>query len=212
LSRLAYDLESVISPMLAAALLTVMSFHNLFAGTAVSFLASAALVVSVSLPKMRALTVKRSIYEKRRADMRILKTPRLRGLLALNMAVAAASAMVIVNTVVLVQADFGLSQRSTAIALAFFGVGSMVSALVLPRLLDKMRDRIPMLVGAALLVIGLGLGIFLKDYFTLVVLWALLGVGYSLLSGGRRCAAHQRRKTDPRYLPLNLHCRIHAGW
>jgi hypothetical protein len=35
LSRLAYDLESVISPMLAAALLTVMSFHNLFAGTAV---------------------------------------------------------------------------------------------------------------------------------------------------------------------------------
>ena len=113
--------------------------------------------------------------------MRIfLKTPRLRGLLALNMAVAAASAMVIVNTVVLVQADFGLSQRSTAIALAFFGVGSMVSALVLPRLLDKMRDRMPMLVGAALLVIGLGLGIFLMDYFTLVVLWALLGVGYSL--------------------------------
>jgi MFS family permease len=63
LSRLAYDLESVISPMLAAALLTVMSFHNLFAGTAVGFLASAALVVSVSLPKMKALTVKRSIYE-----------------------------------------------------------------------------------------------------------------------------------------------------
>jgi MFS family permease len=133
LSRLAYDLESVISPMLAAALLTVMSFHNLFAGTAVGFLASAALVVSVSLPKMRALTVKRSIYDKTTRGMRIfLKTPRLRGLLALNMAVAAASAMVIVNTVVLVQADFGFSQRSTAIALAFFGVGSMVSALILP--------------------------------------------------------------------------------
>lgn len=115
LSRLAYDLESVISPMLAAALLTVMSFHNLFAGTAVGFLASAALVVSVSLPKMKALTVKRSVYDKTTRGMRIfLKTPRLRGLLALNMAVAAASAMVIVNTVVLVQADFGLSQRSTA--------------------------------------------------------------------------------------------------
>nr|AAL37245.1 NcrA [Hafnia alvei] len=108
LSRLAYDLESVISPMLAAALLTVMSFHNLFAGTAVGFLASAALVVSVTLPKMKALTVNRSIYDKTTRGMRIfLKTPRLRGLLALNMAVAAASAMVIVNTVVLVQADFG---------------------------------------------------------------------------------------------------------
>ncbi|VDA01832.1 mef(A)_10_AF376746 [Klebsiella pneumoniae] len=154
LSRLAYDLESVISPMLAAALLTVMSFHNLFAGTAVGFLASAALVVSVTLPKMKALTVKRSIYDKTTRGMRIfLKTPRLRGLLALNMAVAAASAMVIVNTVVLVQADFGFSQRSTAIALAFFGVGSMVSALVLPRLLDNMSDRMPMLAGTALLVI-----------------------------------------------------------
>ena len=169
-------------------LLTVMSFHNLFAGTAVGFLASAALVVSVTLPKMKALTVKRSIYDKTTRGMRIfLKTPRLRGLLALNMAVAAASAMVIVNTVVLVQADFGFSQRSTAIALAFFGVGSMVSALVLPRLLDNMSDRMPMLAGTALLVIGLGSGIFLKDYITLVVLWALLGVGYSLSQtpGGR---------------------------
>ncbi|MBN9052417.1 MAG: MFS transporter, partial [Rhizobiales bacterium] len=45
LSRLAYDLESVVSPMLAAALLTVISFHSLFAGTVVGFLVSAALVV-----------------------------------------------------------------------------------------------------------------------------------------------------------------------
>jgi MFS family permease len=51
LSRLAYDLESVASPMLAAALLTVISFHGLFAGTSVGFLLSAALVVSVTLPR-----------------------------------------------------------------------------------------------------------------------------------------------------------------
>lgn len=201
--------------MLAAALLTVMSFHNLFAGTAVRFLASAALVVSVTLPKMKALTVKRSIYDKTTRGMRIfLKTPRLRGLLALNMAVAAASAMVIVNTVVLVQADFGFSQRSTAIALAFFGVGSMVSALVLPRLLDNMSDRMPMLAGTALLVIGLGSGIFLKDYITLVVLWALLGWAIHFLRHRvvACCAVRQQRKTDRRCLPPSLHCHIHAGW
>ncbi|MGK6666299.1 MFS transporter [Enterobacter hormaechei] len=133
--------------------------------------------------------------------MRIFrKTPRPRGLLALNMAVAAASAMVIVNTVVLVQADFGFSQRSTAIALAFFGVGSMVSALVLPRLLDNMSDRMPMLAGTALLVIGLGSGIFLKDYITLVVLWALLGVGYSLSQtpGGRLLRRSSTAEHDTR--------------
>lgn len=42
LSRLAYDLESLVSPMLAAALLTVISFHWLFSGTVIGFLVSAA--------------------------------------------------------------------------------------------------------------------------------------------------------------------------
>ncbi len=63
LSRLAYDMESVASPMLAAALLTVISFHSLFAGTVVGFLASAALVVSVVLPSPKP-TEKRGIYDR----------------------------------------------------------------------------------------------------------------------------------------------------
>lgn len=50
LSRLAYDLESLVSPVLAAALLTIISFHSLFAGTVIGFLVSAALVVSVRIP------------------------------------------------------------------------------------------------------------------------------------------------------------------
>src|SRR3989338_1158797 len=50
LSRLAYDMESLVSPMLAAGLLTVISFHGLFGGTVIGFLASAALVVSVVVP------------------------------------------------------------------------------------------------------------------------------------------------------------------
>jgi len=50
LSRLAYDLENLLSPTLAALLLTVIDFHWLFGGTVVGFLCSAALVVSVALP------------------------------------------------------------------------------------------------------------------------------------------------------------------
>ena len=60
--------------MLAAALLTVISFHNLFVGTMLCFLVSAAPA----------------------------------GLLAISLAVSAAGSMVIVNTVVLVKARFGL--------------------------------------------------------------------------------------------------------
>ncbi|MFM9849696.1 MAG: MFS transporter [Hyphomicrobiaceae bacterium] len=180
LSRLAYDLESVVSPMLAAALLTIISFHSLFAGTVVGFLASAALVVSVLLPSPKA-TGRRGIYDRTTRGLRIyLATPRLRGLLALNLAVAAASAMVIVNTVVLVQAEYGLSQRATALALAAFGGGSMVAALLLPRLLDEVPDRTAMLAGAAALVAGLFIGSLVPNFGLLLPLWFALGLGYSL--------------------------------
>ncbi|AIG03385.1 MAG: MFS transporter [Pseudomonadales bacterium RIFCSPLOWO2_12_60_38] len=180
LSRLAYDLESVASPMLAAALLTVISFHNLFAGTVIGFLASAALVATVLLPKAKQVP-RRSIYERTTRGMRIfLATPRLRGLLALNLTVAAASAMVIVNTVVLVQSRFALPQSSTALALAAFGGGSMVSALVLPRLLKNIKDRTAMLFGGGILVAGLAVGINVTTYNLLLPLWLVLGVGYSL--------------------------------
>src|SRR5829696_8536862 len=70
LARLAYDLESVASPMLAAALLTVVSFHSLFAGTVVGFLASAALVVSVVLPSPRP-TERRGIHDRTTRGLRI---------------------------------------------------------------------------------------------------------------------------------------------
>ena len=92
LSRLAYDLESLVSPMLAAALLTVMSFHWLFSGTAIDFIASALLVLSVRLPRTKAVDRRDGIYAKTTRGVRIyLKTPRLRGLLAVTLAAAAAS-------------------------------------------------------------------------------------------------------------------------
>lgn len=180
LSRLAYDLESVASPMLAAILLSVISFHSLFAGTVIGFVASAALVASVILPSPRP-TEHRGIYDRTTRGLRIyLTTPRLRGLLALNLAVASASAMVIVNTVVLVQAEFGLTQRATALALAAFGGGSMLAALILPRLLDDISDRVAMLAGAGVLVAGLFVGTLVTNYTVLLPLWFALGWGYSL--------------------------------
>ena len=180
LSRLAYDLESVASPMLAAALLTVVSFHSLFVGTVIGFLASAALVVSVVLSSPKT-SDRRGVYDRTTRGLRIyLATPRLRGLLALNLAVSAAGSMVIVNTVVLVQAEFGLTQRDTAVALAAFGVGSMIAALLLPRLLDNMPDRTAMLAGAVVLVAGLFVGVFVPRFALLLPLWLAIGVGYSL--------------------------------
>src|SRR5829696_8473217 len=116
LSRLAYDMESLLSPALAAALLTVISFHWLFGGTVVGFLCSAALVLSVRLPQPASSDRRGGIYDKTTRGLRIyLKTPRLQGLLALNLAFAAAGAMVIVNTVVIVRGVLGLPENGNEV-------------------------------------------------------------------------------------------------
>lgn len=179
LSRLAYDLESLVSPMLAAALLAVIDFHNLFAGTVVGFLLSAALVVSVTLPAAEP-GPRRGLWSRTTRGISLyLATPRLRGLLAINLAVAASGAMVIVNTVVIVKARFGLGEAEVASALAAFGFGSMIAALALPRLLERMGDRPVMLWASAAMVAGTALGALMESYSALLPLWLLIGFGYS---------------------------------
>lgn len=181
LSRLAYDLEKVGSPLLAATLLALMTYHDLYLGTVVGFLASAGLVVSVLLPSIKP-SEPRSIYERTTRGVRLyLTVPRLRGLLALNLAVAAGGSMVFVNTVVLVQGALALPERFTAIALAVFGLGSMIAAMILPRLLKKVADRPVMLAGTVVLIAGLVVGMLMDSYGGLLAAWAIIGVGYSLV-------------------------------
>lgn len=189
LSRLAYDLESLLSPMLAAALLSVISFHWLFSGTAVGFAASALLVATTILPRHKAAReARRGIYARTTRGIRIyLKTPRLRGLLAVTLAAAAASAMVIVNTVVIVRELLGFGQRDVAFALAAYGGGSILAALILPRLLDRIDERPLMLAAAAVLSVALG-GMAmaasalagLSLWLAVLGGWFILGVAYSM--------------------------------
>jgi MFS family permease len=182
LSRLAADLESVASPVLAALLLSVLNFHQLFAGTGLGFGLSALLVLFAALPLTRNAVAPRPFLRRLTAGVNLfMHTPRLRGLVALSLATAAGGAMVFVNTVVIVQSTFSMTQQDTAWALAAFGLGSMSAALTLPPLLDRIADRTAVLCGASLLTVGLMLGpIFATTYIGLIVLWVLLGCGYSL--------------------------------
>ena len=186
LSRLAYDLENLLSPILAAALLTVISFHWLFAGTSVGFMISALFVLSVALPMSPARPQTGSVYARTTRGIRAyLKTPRLKGLLAITFAAAAASSMVIVNTVVIVREMFGLGQREVALTLAAYGGGSMLAAFILPRLLDRISDRKVMLFASILLSVSLGAmaAAFTGGFATWPVVltgWVVLGIAYSM--------------------------------
>lgn len=189
LSRLAYDLEAVLSPMLAAVLLLVVPSSTLFFGTAAGFAGSALLVASIALPRP---TVRAGAAEQpfgvrlRRGAALFVQTPELRPILALNLAVASAGAFVLVQTVVIVRTVFDQGNDVVALVLAANGAGSMVAALALPRLLRRLPERRVMLGGATLLTaatflvpIVLGAGSTGWGLAGIGVLWVLVGIGWS---------------------------------
>lgn len=178
--RLAEDLEQVASPILAAALLTVVGFPVLFAGTVAGFVGSALLVVTARLP-LRAQTEDGRFWADVTKGIRIYTaTPRLRGLMVMEAAVAAAGAMVYVNTVVLVKDQLQLGEEYVALAFAAFGAGSMLAAFLIPRLLVRFADRSVMIGGAVMMVAGVAAVPLVGGFATLMALWALIGFGFSL--------------------------------
>jgi MFS family permease len=107
--------------------------------------------------------------------------------------------MVLVNSVGLVRGTLGLDESALAWTMFAFGAGSMLAALLLPRLLDHVPDRPVMVGGAALMVFTLlalaaevaALGL---DWPFLLGAWLLVGLGYAavLTPSGRllRRSAH----------------------
>lgn len=182
LSRLSYDLEAILSPLLAGLLLSIVSFHWLFAGNTLGFLISALLVLSCTLPAAPVRSEPESYRRRATRGLWIyLRTPRLRGLLCLNLAVAAATSMVLVNTVVLVRSEFGGSDADVAFFLAAYGFGSMAVAISLPSLLDRLSPRSVMLTGSAGLTLLLSIGSVLPGEAWFIAAWAGLGAMAALV-------------------------------
>lgn len=187
-SQLASSLETLLSPVVAALVLTVVDFPWLFAGTAAGFLASAALVVSARVPRARPSGRVRFV-ERLGAGTRIfLATPRLRGVLGLDLAVAGAGAVVMVNTVNYARDELGRSETEVAVLLAANGVGTILVALALPRVLERVAERGVMLAGAGTLCAGVvgAVGLSLVDsgawrWPVALGVWAVLGAGAGLV-------------------------------
>lgn len=205
LSRLAYDLENLISPIFAGALLSVMSYHWLFGGTVIGFAGSTLLIAlsSISIPNLPGKD--RRFMDRVTRGIRIyLATPRLRGLLALNLSAASAGAFVLVNTVVIVRTGYDATVSHVAYALAAFGGGSMISALALPKVLEIVSDR-KLMISAAFLLAGLTLlhalyflTVGLAPWAVFLSTWVCSGVLYSaiLTPSGRllRHSAHAENR------------------
>jgi MFS family permease len=190
LSRLAYDLEALASPAIAAVLLGVLSYNKLFLGTVGGFLFSALMVIITALPVTGTqVGGPSSLWHRTTLGARIFwRNRRLRSLVALNLVVSAPTALVLVNSVVVVREVLHRPNTDLALAQACFGIGSMLVALGARRLLERLGDRAVMLTGAALIPTALaGATVLLfmpaddSTWWWLLGLWFLLGAGNSTI-------------------------------
>ncbi|WP_278312627.1 MFS transporter [Lolliginicoccus levis] len=195
-SRIAYDLEALASPVIAIALLAVYSYDSLFLGTAAGFLLSGIIVLWSALPRMPTPSAPPPFLARILQGSRImLRRRELQALLALDMVVAAATSIVLVNTVIHVQAMTSDTGTGVAIALACFGTASVLAAVLVPGALRHRTDRTVMLGGAMLSVTGLAATTALVAPMTsvaagtapgiawlpLVLAWAMMGAGTSMI-------------------------------
>jgi MFS family permease len=203
-SQVAYTMESLLSPVLAALALTLMSFNWLFVGTSIGFAASAFLVLSTTIPNARP-SAHTNAWDRVASGIRLFAaTPRLRGIMALNVVVAAAGAIVVVNTINYVRDTLGGTQADFAWMLAASGGGTLLVALVLPRVLDRVTDRSVMMAGAAALVVGVVAAVTLSA--TDIVSWTATGTVWILIGGGMALIVTPtgrvlRRSVEPDALP-----------
>jgi MFS family permease len=214
LSRLAYDMESLLSPMLAGLLLSFIAFDDLFLATAAGFLCSAAFVLSTNFPASRTAQSAEPFSARLTRGFRIyVNTPRLRGLFFVGLAVSCAGAWVLVNSVVYVREVLGGSDKDFTFVMAAYGFGSMLVAVTLPRLLDRLDPRTPMLAGAFLLGL-LPVAILVRPDMTgVLALWLLLGMAMSLaLTPGGILLRRSSHSEDRPALYAAQFSLSHSGW
>ncbi len=180
-SRVAYDLENILSPTLAGIGLLFFSYSGLFVFNSFAFVISALIIIITLLPKSKP--VERSgnfINEITYGVISYFKTPRLRSLLVLYIGIAIGSSMVIVNTVIYVKEYLMLSDSTLAIFFASSGFGSMLMAFMYPLIAKKLNDKAIIQIGIVTLAISLFLMSYEPSFELALVNWFLIGAGLSL--------------------------------
>ncbi|KFB11165.1 MFS transporter [Nitratireductor basaltis] len=214
LSRLAYDMESLLSPLVAGLLLGFVDNRMLFIGTAVGLLGSAGFVLVSGYRGSRDTGAATPFFQRLTRGFNIyVHTPRLVALFALGLAVSFVGAWVIVNTVLVAREMLGGTQQTYTLLLAAYGLGSMATAITMRSLIDRVGARNAMIGGAALLSIVPHTLLLQPGLAGAIVIWFALGCATALVltPGGLLLKRSSHDKDRPALFAAQFSI-SHAGW
>jgi MFS family permease len=213
-SRIAYTLEAVLSPVVAAVVLRVVASESLFLFAALSFAASIAALAIARFPKDYVSDEKGPFLQRAAKGMNIyLRTPRLKGLFLLNIALSMAMAWVLVNTVVYAGNRLGDPKYYFPILMASYGIGAAMGAVLVPSVVMTTGERRVMVSGGWIFAALGGMILLPLPLSGMLTLWAGFGFASSLVltPGGlviaRSAAAKDRASVFAAQFSLS-----HAGW
>ncbi|WP_193142670.1 MULTISPECIES: MFS transporter [unclassified Meridianimarinicoccus] len=213
LSRLAYTLESILSPVIAALALNLIAPGQLFFLASLSFAGSIVMLMLTRFPALVA-TAKTPFRQRLPRGLRIyLRTPRLRGLWLMQFALSLMMAWVLVNSVIYAAAHFETGVEFYPRLMTCYGMGAAVLALLVPRLLDHASERRIMTLGVVIFA-ALGALVLLSPGETgALVLWFGFGAAASLVltPGGLIITRSSTSENRPAVFAAQF-ALSHAGW
>lgn len=217
LSRLAYDMQNLASPALAALLVAALGFRPVFFFDAATFAVSFLIVLFVAIPSPRARKTASALRDLPRQSLYgikiLLTTPSTRFLLLLNFAVALGGAVAIVDTVVYLKDVLHLPDSALGAVLATLGAGSVIGAYFIPRWVTRFGSRRVMLVGGLLLGISLLPGFLRPALGLLMALWFLNGAGQAMIGVIGGTFLKEASGNDDRARIYAAHFSLsHAAW
>ncbi|POF31102.1 MFS transporter [Roseibium marinum] len=214
LSRIAYTLESILTPILVGAALLFMHTEYLFALAALGFTGSAVcLLLSRGGGDVRVQSQDPFLTRAVRGLWIYARTPRLRGLFVLNFGLSLVMAWILVNTIVYAGTRFENAEQVFPWLMGGYGAGAALMAFALPSLLRSFPERRVMAAGTFTFAILSPLILLQPALPELVVLWASFGAACTLtLTPGGLVLTRSASDTDRPAVFAAQFSLSHAGW
>ncbi|MEM5583005.1 MFS transporter [Roseibium sp. AS2] len=215
LSRIAYTLESILTPILVGAALMFMHTEYLFVLAAMGF-AGSALCLLLSRRgghDVHAQNQDPFLTRAVRGLWIYAGTPRLRGLFVMNFGLSLVMAWILVNTIVYAGTRFENAEQVFPWLMGGYGVGAALAAVALPSLLRAFPERRVMAAGTFTFAILSPLILLQPSLPGLVVLWASFGAACTLtLTPGGLVLTRSASDADRPAVFAAQFSLSHAGW